>query len=176
MIDENELLFVVDGQNKPLKPLPRHFVHKNILWHRATGIWVVNSVKQILCQKRSLKVDIKPGKWSAFFGGHLHPKDTYKSNAIEELSEELGIYVQEKKLIPYNILKSDKPTHKEFQHAFIYKLINKKITFRFEKEEIDEVRWLDLEEVKKHLLSSDPKWEHKPWDGEILKFIEQMKI
>src|SRR5579863_5822091 len=165
MIDKNELLFVVDENNKPLKPLPRHIVHKNMLWHRCSGIWVINKNKQILCQKRSLKVDIKPGMWSAFFGGHLHGNENYFKNAMVELSEELGITTQENCLIPYKILKSDKNTHKEFQHCFIYKLDRQDKDFSIEKEEVDEVKWFEFDEVKKVLLiRNDPNWVHKPWD------------
>jgi isopentenyl-diphosphate Delta-isomerase len=175
MIDKNELLLVVDELNNPAKPLPRHIVHNQRIWHRATGIWVINAKKQILCQKRSMKKDLKPGFWEAFFGGHLHPGDTYDSNAITELSEELGIQVKKDNLIPYKIFKSDKQTHKEFQHSFVYILDQKKTDFHFEKEEIDEIRWYDLDEVKHFLLeANDPYWVHKSWDDEMLAFIAQL--
>lgn len=175
MIDKNELLFVVDEENNPLKPLPRHIVHKKVLWHRATGIWVINKKKQILCQKRSMKKDIKPGMWEAFFGGHLHPKDDYFTNAVAELSEELGITVEKENLIPYKILKSDKPTHREFQHCFIYKLDRQNNDFPIEEEEIDEVKWFNFNQIKNFLLIKNSlQWVHKPWDEEVLNFIENI--
>jgi len=175
MINAEELLFVVDENNNPQNPLPRHIVHGKGIWHRATGIWVVNNNKQILCQKRSLKKDLKPGMWEAFFGGHLHPKETYLDNALEELSEELGIIVQKENLIAYKIFKSDKPSHKEFQHSFIYKLDREDTEFHFEKEEIDEIRWYDFETVKRLLLvTNDLHWVHKSWDKEMLDNIAQL--
>jgi isopentenyldiphosphate isomerase len=175
MIDDNELIFVVDENDSPSKPLPRSQVHKNYLWHRTTGIWVVNSNKQILCQKRSLKKDIKPGFREAFFGGHLHPDDTYESGAETELSEELGITVKKENLIPYKIFKGDKPTHKEFQHSFVYIINSESADFRYEKEEIDEIRWYDFDDLKNILLiKNDPLWVHKPWDNEMLHFIAQI--
>ena len=66
MIDIQELLFVVDENNQPLKPQLRSSAHKNGLWHRTTGIWVINKSKKVLCQKRSLKKDLNPGIWEAF--------------------------------------------------------------------------------------------------------------
>jgi len=174
MIDNNELLFVVNENNKPLKPFPRHIVHENVLWHRTTGIWVINKKKHILCQKRSMKKDVKPGMWETFFGGHLHPEDNYFDSAVRELSEELGITVQKENLMPYKIFKSDKPTHKEFQHCFIYILDRQDNDFLIEKEEINEVKWIDLEEIKRVLvIKNDPQWVHKPWDEEVLNFIEK---
>jgi len=114
MINKNELIFVVDKNNNPLKPFPRYIVHKKVLWHRTTGIWVINHKKQILCQKRSMKKDTKPGFREAFFCGHLNAGESYFDNALQELSEELGIKVEKGKLTHYKTLKSDKPSHKEF--------------------------------------------------------------
>ena len=175
MIDKNELLFVVDEHNNPLTPLPRHIVHNKMIWHLCTGIWIVNNKNQILCQKRSLKKDLKPGMWEAFFGGHLHPNETYNNNALNELTEELGITAQKENLVPYKIFKNDEPNHKEFQHSFIYKLDKDDTDFDFEKEEVDEIKWLTLYQVRKYLLiENDPQWVHKPWDKEMLNFIAQL--
>lgn len=175
MIDPEELLFVVDRNNNPLEPQPRNFVHKNGLWHRTTGIWVINNKNQILCQKRSLLVDLKPGMWSAFFGGHLLAGNTYLDNAVEELSEELGIDVKRKNLFPYKIFKNDKSAHKEFQHNSVYKI--KQLTdIHFEKEEVTEIKWFDIAEIKNIL--ADPKatdWVKKPWDQEVLAWIDTIK-
>lgn len=84
MLDNQELVFTVNENNQPLKPELRSIAHKNGLWHRTTGIWVINNKKQILCQKRSLKKDILPGYWEAFFGGHLAPDEDFKHNAANE--------------------------------------------------------------------------------------------
>lgn len=172
MIDNQELLFVVDENNEPLEPKPRSFVHKNGLWHRTSGIWVVNKNKQILCQKRSLKKDVKPGMWEAFFGGHLAPTEDYLQNAIEETGEELGISVKKEDFIQYKVLKSDKPTHREFQGIFAVKLNGDIGNFKFEKEEIDELKWIPIEEVRKILVvNRDKRWVKKPWDKEVLTWL-----
>lgn len=172
MIDGQELLYVVDENNHPLEPQFRSIAHKNGLWHRTTGVWVINKKGQILCQKRSLKKDVKPGFWEAFFGGHLAPNEDYKYNAVHESGEELGITVNLDTLIPYKVLKSDKPTHKEFQHIFAL-ILNKDVSeLHFEKEEIDQLKWIDLNEVRKIL--TDPKvddWVKKPWDEDVLNWL-----
>jgi len=95
MINSEELLYVVDENNHFLGPQIRSIAHQNRLWHRTTGIWVINNKGQILCQKRSFKKDIKPGFWEAFFGGHLAPGEDYLHNAVQESSEELGITISE---------------------------------------------------------------------------------
>ena len=173
MINNQERVYVVDENNHPLESQLRSLAHKNGLWHRTTGIWVINEKRQVLCQQRSRKKDIKPGFWEAFFGGHLAPHEEYIHNAMHESNEELGIKVNEADLIPYKILKSDKPTHKEFQHIFALILNKDAEEFHFEKEEIDQLKWMDLAEVRKIL--TDPNvadWVKKPWDEEVLDWLE----
>lgn len=172
MIDNKELLYIVDEYNNPLEPQLRSIAHQNGLWHRTTGIWAINNKKQILCQKRSLKKDVKPGFWEAFFGGHLAPNEEYIHNAIQESNEELGFKINKEDLIPYKIFKSDKPTHKEFQHIFALRL-NKAIDeLHFEKEEIDELKWIDIDKVKKILSDLEVEnWVKKPWDEEVLSWL-----
>jgi|SRR3989344_9336659 len=174
MINKDELVFTVDENNNPVEPEKRSFVHKNGLWHRTSGVWVINRKEQILCQKRSLKKDVKPGMWEAFFGGHLAPNEDYKDNAANEVREELGIKINKESIIPYKVLKSDKPTHKEFQYVCAL-ILEKLENFDFEKDEIDEIMWRNPEEVREILLvKNDPHWVHKPWDKEVLNWLSDI--
>lgn len=176
MINPHELLYIVDENNNPVKPQPRSVAHKKGLWHRTTGIWVINKKKQILCQKRSLKKDIKPGYWEAFFGGHLAPDEEYLESAVNECNEEMGLTIASDQLIQYKNFKGDKPKHKEFQQVFALVLDKKIQELHFEKEEIDEIAWIDFFVVKKILL--DPQvtdWVQKPWDNDILTWLETLK-
>lgn len=172
MIDHQELVFVVDEHNQPTRPQLRRIAHKNGLWHRTSGIWVINRKKQILCQKRSMKKDVNPGFWEAFFGGHLAPNEDYLENAAVEVGEELGITVEKNNLMPFMTLKSDKPTHKEFQRIFALILEGRDKDFHVEKEEVDQLRWIGIDEVRNILLDRKEKnWVHKPWDRQVLTWL-----
>lgn len=173
MINKDELIFVVDEDNNPVDPLPRHEVHKRGLWHRTTGVWVVNDKRQVLCQKRSLKKDQKPGFWEAFLGGHLAPGEEYADNAVAETTEEIGVKINYDDLKQFKILKSDSGTHKEFQGIFGIKLNNKIEDFPFEVEEIDKLEWVSFKKLSKILLrDKESKWVRKPWDGEVLEWLQ----
>lgn len=172
MIDKNEKVFIIDENNFPLEPQLRRLAHKNGLWHRTTGIWVINDKLQILCQKRSLLKDMKPGFWEAFFGGHLTPNQEYIDNAVKELNEELGVSISEQDLIPYKVFKSDKPTHREFQQVFACKINGDIDSFKFEKEEVYQIKWIDIEDVREILLvKKSPDWVQKQWDREVLNWL-----
>lgn len=174
VINVNELLFVVDENNIPLGPLPRHIVHEKGLWHRTTGIWVVSPEKDVLCQKRSLKKDIEPGKMEAFFGGHVNTGQSDLDNAVKEVAEELGIKTDKESFKYLGIFKSEKPTHREFQAIFAL-TVPRNETFHAEADEITSLEWHSLEEVKKMLLEeNNPEWVHKSWNKQVLDWIEHV--
>lgn len=63
-------------------------------YHLATEVWVINSKKQILIQKRSDKCEILPGMW-ALTTGRVVSGETTRQGCIRELREELGINASE---------------------------------------------------------------------------------
>lgn len=176
MINREEMVFVVDEHNQPMRPVKRYIAHKNRLWHRTSGIWVLNEEKQILCQKRSALKDVNPGKWEAFFGGHLAPNEEYLHNAASEMRQELGMTVDNNDLIPYKVFKSDKPNHKEFQQIFALYLEHVPGKFNVEKEEVEDLSWKTIDEVKSFLVvQKDSQWVLKPWDEQVLEWLNSAK-
>ena len=143
-----EFFDIVDENNKPLGiKKSRKEVHATMqYWHRATHIWIVNDDDQVLCQQRSFSKDVNPGKWQSFFGGHLKAGQTYLSNAVEELFEELGLSVQPHELILIHILKSDQAKH--FGQIFVLQWNGDIESFRFQDDEVAVVRWMTLNEIK----------------------------
>lgn len=143
-----EFFDIVDENNKPLGfKKNRKEVHATMQdWHRATHIWIINDDGKVLCQQRSPAKDVNPGKWQSFFGGHLKAGQTYLSNAIEELSEELGLSVQSAELVPVRILKSNQAKH--FGQVFILQWNGDIEHLRFKDNEVATVRWMALDEIK----------------------------
>lgn len=170
MIDRSELLFVVDEEDNPLSPLPRHEVHEKGLWHRTSIIWVANNKGQILCQKRSMQKDTKPGVWEAYFGGHLAPGETYESCAVKEVDEELGISISSSDLHMFMIHKCG--TDKEFQAIFVLRWDGDDSQLTKEKAEVEKIEWLSLETLKDNLLTKPkPDWSHHEYQWHMLDFL-----
>lgn len=63
----------------------------------STHIWVVNSKKQILIEKRSEEEDMFPGMW-AQIGGGVKAGDTSKDTVFNECIEELRLTVKKEHL------------------------------------------------------------------------------
>ena len=86
-----EILPVVDGNDEVVGKKERALVHRDGDLHRVSHVWVYNSKGEILCQKRSGKVEVRPGVWDYPVGGHVKFGSTYEETALAELDEELGI-------------------------------------------------------------------------------------
>jgi isopentenyldiphosphate isomerase len=175
MINPQELLFTVDENNQPIKPVERHIAHKEKIWHRTAHIWVVNSQKQILCQKRSMKKDSFPGFWEAFFGGHLAPGEEYIDNAIQETKEELGITVKSEDLHFFTIFKDINGY--EFQAQYWLKWDGDSSSITYEADEIDEIKWFGIDELVELLVKqTNNNWTHIGSEKAILDYLNQKEI
>lgn len=89
---KSELFEIVDEQDRVIGTAPRSACHGDpSLVHRVAHVLVFNSAGELLLQKRSRHKDIQPGKWDTSVGGHLDPGEDYRSAAVREMAEELGI-------------------------------------------------------------------------------------
>jgi isopentenyldiphosphate isomerase len=168
MINKDELLFTVDENNNPIEPRPRQEVHAKGIWHRVTHVWIVNDKKELLCQKRSLLKDSSPGKWESFFGGHMSPNMEYLDGAKVEIKEEVGLDVDGTNLKLWKIFKND--LGHEFQGIFVYIWSGDIKDIVFEKEEIDQVKLLPLDEVSKLVLDpSENNWTKQGYEKELFE-------
>lgn len=140
-----ELFFVVDEHDQPLPSLPRRLVHGHGVWHRVAHVWVVNSKNQVLCQQRSLEKELNPGRWEAFFGGHIAPDESYVQAAVRELGEELDIQTSPQALKLWKVYKYSDPTgyNNEFQGVFVLQWNGKASDVSFDDGEVAQVKWVD---------------------------------
>ncbi|HZE87370.1 MAG TPA: NUDIX domain-containing protein [Methylomirabilota bacterium] len=167
MLKQDELLFVVDDKNNPIKPLPRFLVHEKGYWHRTAHIWVVNKKKQILCHQRSLFKDIAPGNWDPYFGGHIGPNVSYEDGAILELKEETGIQAEKKDLQFYEVYKNK--ISKEFQGIFLYIWEGKSEMLSVEEDEVAQIIWMPLKKVEQFISGEIKGWSPIPYAKTILE-------
>jgi len=169
MINNEELLFVVDQNNNPIQPKTRKDIHENGYWHRISHIWIFNSQRQILCQKRTMHKDINPGKWEAHFGGHIASREEYVDNAIKEIKEEIGLERAKEDMTFFKIYKYDKD--REFQGIFYTKWDGNINTLVLEKEEVEKVAWKDISELKIIFEEKDPSWAYHEYEEDLLLTI-----
>lgn len=167
MVNSDELLYVVDEFDERVEPQPRHKVFKEGLWRRTCHVWIYNKSKKFLCQRRSLKKDRGAGLWEPAAAGHMGPDDNYYSGAVREVWEETGLSIDPSELKFLKIYKDhDK---KEFTGVFYCELDVESYHIKMEEGEVDEVKMVSINTLKKHLIYSwnAEKWVRHGYEREI---------
>ena len=85
-----EIVMVVDDQNRPVAEVPRHRMRSENLPHRATYIFVFDRAGRVLVQRRTAIKDMHPGYYDLAAGGVVAAGESYEDNAEREAEEEDG--------------------------------------------------------------------------------------
>ncbi len=145
--ERSEKLEIVDAGGNVIGLAERSELHLNPdLIHRVVHVLVFNKSGEMLLQKRSLKKDVAPGKWDTSVGGHVNPGEDILAAARREMEEELGIENCELHFL-YSYLFSN---HRESELVSTYSCFYKE-GIDFNRDEIDEVAFWDMERIKENL-------------------------
>lgn len=141
-----ELLDIYDDSGVRIGLASRRLCHGNpTLLHHTSHVIVIHPDREhLLLQKRSLSKDIQPGKWDTAVGGHLDPGEDYLAGARRELAEELGV-TGEVEL--RHLFDSQIRNEIESEDTRVFAIVHPG-PFRFQREEIDEVRFWSFEELR----------------------------
>ena len=142
-----EMFEIVNERGEVIGTAPRNVCHGDpSLVHRSVHVLVFDSAGRLLMQLRSMDKDIQPGKWDTSVGGHLGVGESYEVAAARETSEELGISgVSLNYLYDYQ-LRNEVESENIRSFCVVYDG-----PIKYQAEEIDEVRFWDVDEVKKTL-------------------------
>lgn len=155
-----ELFDLCDIKGNPTgHVMERGMVHRLGETHRTVHIWVVRKREdgglEVLLQKRSAGKDAYPGCYDISSAGHIHAGDDYEESAFRELKEELGILAKPEDLrfigIHEGRIEADfwgeKFKDHEISAVYLYEKPVEISTLRLQTEEVEEVRFMDYEEV-----------------------------
>jgi len=138
-----EYFEIVDEDGEVIGTAPRSECHGNpALVHRAVHVLVFNGEGRLLLQLRSMDKDIQPGKWDTSVGGHLAVGETYEQAAAREMEEELGIVKHGMKRLYDYPLRNEVESENIRTFMVVYDG-----PVEYQPEEIDAVRFWDLDEV-----------------------------
>ncbi|MDE0028203.1 MAG: NUDIX hydrolase YfcD [Deltaproteobacteria bacterium] len=87
----DEIVAVVDEDNRVVGSAPRREMRARRLPHRSTYILVFNSRGEVYVQKRTQTKDVFPGYYDPAAGGVVLAGESYLNGATRELEEEMGI-------------------------------------------------------------------------------------
>ena len=91
--DPDQIIAVVDENDKIVGKDSRKAIHTGGKLHRETFVLIVNEKNEILIQER-----IDNGKLDLSAAGHFSVDEDYLDGAIREMEEELGLEISKEKL------------------------------------------------------------------------------
>lgn len=155
-----EELFDITDENGFVtgQTVTRSEAHDKGIMHRTAHIWIVRKKEdsyQVLLQKRSAEKESFPSMYDTSSAGHIQAGDEPLESAQRELFEELGIRANEGDLtyagkfhIKYAMGFHGKMFRdNEVAFVYIYEKPVDETKLVLQTEEVEEVRWFDIEEV-----------------------------
>ena len=163
----------------------RGTVHREGDIHGTSHIWLIRRNEEtgsadVLLQKRAADKDAFHGCYDTSSAGHIPSGGDFMESALRELKEELGISAEQEEL--QHLFWHRQTVDTEFhgqrfydrQISAVYVCVRniKDEEFCLQKEEVEEVRWMDYEECMQHILRKDPKFCIHPDEyGRVCEYI-----
>ncbi len=139
-----EWLPVVNIAGEVIGKATRKECHKNPdLMYPVIRMHLINTSKQILLQKRSLKSDIEAGKWDAAVAGHIHFGEGIEQAVIRESQEEINFKPDFLDLLEKRVFKA--PTSTALMFVFITQTEQQIIP---NKKEVEDARFFTYDQMK----------------------------
>jgi len=146
--------------------------HDNGLWHKSVHIWIVNSNKELLIQKRSPQKDNHPNEWDISSAGHVSAGEDDITSAIRETEEEVGLKLKSENFILIGSVKQmskrEGYINNEINPIYIVKMELDPEKIIKQEEEVSEVKLISYKELKKIIESGDPTFVSHEKEYELL--------
>jgi isopentenyldiphosphate isomerase len=158
-----EYVDIYDVHNKPTgKKVARPNRYKEEYYCRGVHIWIYNTKKELLIHKIAKTKKFAAGKWDLYIGGHVSSGELEKNTALRELAEELGIYAknQQLKLVKVAKLREEERglVSNEFAYAYVFKYMGEMKNIKFDKSEIEELKFISLEALAVDMIKQPSKY------------------
>ena len=161
--DQRESLTVYNSDKQPIGTVDRQEAIKKGLLIEGVQLWVINpDTNQVLMQRRSKNKKNNPGKIDVSVSGHVKPHETATQAMLREAREEIGIkdsqqlFGQMQKFAENQIDLRKYGRQGNYSMTF-FLLFSKDSLDSYSKddEEVDELFFMDYEELKKRVREED---------------------
>lgn len=157
-----ELIDIVDENNKLTGQVEERWVAvEKGLWKRTVSCWIMNEKGEVLLQKRTANKRRNPNKW-AKTGGQVDSGETPDEAMFREVKEELGVEIPKEQIKDMSICKSD-GKNKRFAYNYIFVVDYKINDYTLQKEEVAEVKYVDIEDMEHAKQNNDSNYTFINW-------------
>lgn len=123
--------------------------------YRVSALWVTNSKGETLIAKRAAIKRNDPNKWGPAVAGTIDEGETYDENIYKEADEEIGLMGVE-----FTKIKKTRITYPRnyFCQWYSVTLDRDPNSFKLQDDEVAEVVWVDVEQMKQELQATPEKY------------------
>ncbi|MDQ7092845.1 isopentenyl-diphosphate Delta-isomerase [Desulfosporosinus sp. PR] len=148
-----EYITAVDINDRVISQVEKMEAHFKGVLHRAFSIFIFNSSKQLLLQKRNKDKYHSGGLWTNTCCGHPRYGETLTDAIHRRLGEEMGVSCELKELFSflYQVGFENKLIENEYDHIFIG-TYNGICCPNFN--EVEEYKWVNVNEIKLEMAIS----------------------
>lgn len=139
-----EMLDIVDEDNRVLGQASRREVHANGSKHRAVHLFLANGRNQILLQKRSDSKPDWPGCWDSSVSGHVTAGQSFDEAVMREAEEEIGYRCTDP--APVLLIEASEMTDQEWVQLYTEK-VPRPPRLNPDPQEVSETRWWDRDDL-----------------------------
>lgn len=144
---EGERIPVVEPSGEVIAQTTREYAHSGSrLLHPVVHMHVIDRQGRILLQKRSAAKDLYPLKWDTAVAGHVVYRESILETLYREAEEEMGLV----KFNPISLRSYVFDSRKQKELVSVFACIGGS-DINPNPEEVEEVRWWDIEEVPRLL-------------------------
>lgn len=143
--------------------VPKIKAHQLGLYHKAVHVWIVNKNGELLVQRRNYNKKVFPNMLDISFAGHISSGETSIEALYREAKEELGIdinldylsylfsYRKEFVIVPGEYFEN------EINDVYLYEKDIKIEDYKFEDNEVSEVKYIDFRKLEKMWKEKNPE-------------------
>jgi 16S rRNA (adenine1518-N6/adenine1519-N6)-dimethyltransferase len=145
---------IVDENDNPIGAKEKGEITKNDIY-RVSSLLLENSKGEILLSQRSFnkRPENNPGKWSPSANGTVEVGETYFSNLVKEIQEELGLTGLELRKLGKTLVRRNTTFFVESYGATLDIDPN---DLKLKEDEVEQAKWFDKSELRK-LLKTNPE-------------------
>lgn len=156
MLNPKEYTQIVDRNDNVIGKKLRSEITKDDIY-RVSSLWVFNQNSELLIAQRPMWKKNDPGKWTESAVGTLEEGETYESNLVKEAKEELGLDLNENKLIFIGKELFESSKDKLFGAIYAVILLDTPI-LKLNKHEVPNAEWAPNDKIKVELTEVDNRF------------------
>lgn len=142
-----EYIIAVDKDDREIEPIEKLEAHERAVLHRAFSIFIFNSKKELLLQKRHSGKYHSAGLWTNSCCSHPRFGESLETAVNRRLKEEMGFTCELKEIFSfvYTAELENNLVENEYDHVFIGYYDGEILP---DEKETEDFKWVDIDSIK----------------------------